>query len=184
MYLNRSYLGEPLTGMLSVPKSKEQKRKKKKSERREGTGGKIAALSEGPTRDACQSAEPPPALSPQKLCLVTILPGTGEQPGVFLRSWQRSDKLRCVIGNRSEPQARWTRHGSMVGSGCPSSAGALPWFGGLGGSRGRMLLRRERFALMCTAPQVPKQAACCYSLYSCACPRGSCSSCACRSCAL
>lgn len=174
--------------MLSVPKSKEQKRKKKKSERREGTGGERAALSEGPTRDACQSAEPPPALSPQKLCLVTILPGTGEQPGVFLRSWQRSDKLRCVIRNRSEPQARWTRHGSTVGSGCPSSARAPQRFGGLGGSRGRMLLRRERFALMCTygciAPRVPEQAACCSSLYSCACPRGSCSSCACRSCAV
>lgn len=60
-------------GMLSVPEFKEQK---KKLGEETGTGREIAALSKGPTRDGCQSTEPAPSLSPRKLCLVTILPGT------------------------------------------------------------------------------------------------------------
>lgn len=87
-----------------MPGFKEQKKKLGE----EGTGEEIPAQSKESIRDACQSAGLAPARSPRKFCLVTILPGTGEQPGFFLRSCQLSDKLRCVIGNRSELQVRST----------------------------------------------------------------------------
>lgn len=86
----------------------EFKKQKKKLEEEGRDCKEITAQSKNPIRDACQSAGPVPALSPRKLCPVTILPGTGEQPGFFLRSCELSDKLVCVIGNRSETHTRST----------------------------------------------------------------------------
>lgn len=106
-------------------------------------------------KDACQSAGLAPALSPRKLCLVTILAVTGDLPGVFLRSCQLSHKLRCVIGNISEPQARSTWHHSMVMNGCPSSAGAPLRFRALiEGSGGCVVISREK---CCPDVHVPLQ---------------------------
>lgn len=136
------YLGKLLTGLLSVPELKSKKKLGEEGERlARRYQHRLKRSKECKVRNACQSAGLTPALSFRKLCLVTILRGTGEQPGVFLRSCQLSDKLRCVI-----TQARPTWHGSVVRNCSPlplepcCSSGAEEQRGSSGAQQGQVSL--------------------------------------------
>lgn len=166
-----------------MPKLKSKRKAKRGGEGLAGDTSRVKRNNEYKIRNASQSAGLTPALNPRKLCLVTILPGTGEQPGVFLRSCQLSDKLRCVVKSRSEAQGRltWQRGEELF----PSSSGALLQFRCGGAAEVEWCSAGTGFTLMCTcccrAPRAPKQAVHCSSVCLYPCPGGRWSSCIHRS---